>query len=346
MKFHLCRTIVFIVLLGCFSSTVAVYAGQGANFYAGKQHLYIYRGGRLYSKDLTTGKALWDIPIPGDSLDVLPVEDGDHLAFCAGGASQRIIGVRVDTGRMIWNKTGECKAITVALGKLIVLSRLDGSISAIDPRSGKVIWKNDGNGLSGSLYAVGEKVISDTLSLDARSGKTIKKFTLGRRLLGVGETALFWTQGPSELLSSDLDGNLRWRSVLPLQRPIQIRIDADAEYVAVYDDYPYSAKSGLLVKLDPEGKELWKTGLRAASELPPIPIGDVAVGLYLALPTTAEHLSVEKISSVNGDVEWSSPRLDGAVGPVVEAGGMLLLSRRDGRVIALPLNGTVIKMSY
>ena len=331
MKYQVCGVLVWLVVL------CSALAEEGSGFSVFKNHVYVDQNGRLSARELETGVVLWSIqiPVPGRSLDVAPIEESGVIVFCGGGSAQRILALDAKTGKLLWDEDGYCRAITSDAGKIFVLHRPDGSISCLDARSGKRLWKNDGNGPAGKIIILKDRVISDEVQLDEDTGRTIRKYPPHGLLLGASDENLFWGGVSGALICSTLNGRERWRAIMPLPRVIQFQSSPDGEYVAAYDNYPYVGKSGVLLKLDQNGRELWRADLKTGVPLPASPFEQSAENLYVALPIDSKHSIIREFSNTTGQEKWASQALDGVVGPVVEAGGKLLVGERDGQVLVL-----------
>lgn len=199
-------------------------------------------------------------------------------------------------------------------------------------QSGKRLWKNDGNGPAGKIIILKDRVVSDEVQLDENTGRTIRKYPPHGVLLGASDENLFWGGASGALLCSTLNGRELCRITMPLPRVVQFQSSADGEYVAAYDDYPYVGKSGVLLKLDKAGRELWRTVLKTGIPLPSSPFGQSLENVYVSLPVDSQHSIIREFSKATGVEEWSSQPLDGIVGPVVEVQGKLLLGERDGQI--------------
>jgi len=340
MKYQVCGALVWLALFG------SALAEEGSGFSVFKNHVYVNQKGRLSARELETGAILWNIqiPAPGNSLDVAPIEESGVIVFCGGGSAQRILALDAKTGKLLWDEDGFCRAITSDAGKIFILHRPDGSISCLDVRSGKRLWKNDGNGPAGKIIILKNEVISDEVQLDENTGKTVRKYPPHGVLLGASDENLFWGGASGALLCTTLNGRELWRVTMPLPRVVQFQSSADGEYVAAYDDYPYVGKSGVLLKFDKAGRELWRTVLKTGIPLPSSPFEQSSEKVYVSLPVDPQHSIIRELSKATGLEEWSSQPLDGVVGPVVEAQGKLLLGERDGqiRVLSKTMGTTVL----
>jgi hypothetical protein len=119
---------------------------------------------------------------------------------------------------------------------------------------------------------------------------------------------------------------------MPLPRIVQFQSDTSGEFVAAYSDYPYVGTSGILLKLDQNGHELWRTPISTGLPLPSSPFAQFKDQLMVLLPIDSQHSMVRAISKTTGLEVWASLPLEDVVGPVVESDEELLVGRRDGQI--------------
>jgi outer membrane protein assembly factor BamB len=124
--------------------------------------------------DAETGKELWAVRYPapgqldyGNSSRATPLIHGD-LVFLFG-ALGHLNCVELKTGKAVWDmevretfgatderKWGMCSSPLIVDGKLIVNpGSKDASLAALDPRTGKVIWKTPGKPASYGSFLAG-----------------------------------------------------------------------------------------------------------------------------------------------------------------------------------------------
>jgi outer membrane protein assembly factor BamB len=331
MKYQVFGALVCLALLG------SALAEEGSGFSVFGDRVYVDQKGRLSARNIVTGAILWDIlvPAPGNSLDYGPLEVNGVLVICGGGSAQRVIALNSETGKLLWNEDGFCRAIASNAGKIFILHRPDGSISCLDVRTGKRLWENEGNGPAGKILILKNRVISDKIMIEENTGRTIRKYHFVGSLLGTSKDNLFWRKGSEVLVCTAMDGRELWHATMPLQHLVQFEGGTDGEYAAAYDDYPFAGKSGVLLKLNRQGHELWRMNLRTEFPLPLSAFGQSDEQLYVVLPLDSQHSIVREFSKETGHEEWASHALDGIVGPVVEAQGKLLVGERDGKILVL-----------
>lgn len=333
MKVHLGKIVAGIIL--CVPVlTIRALPEYGSGFSVIRNHVYSYQKGRISAREVKGGKVLWDMPVQasGGGIDVGPIEEDGVVSFCAGGSAQRILALDIATGKLLWDADGYCRAITSEGGRIFVLHRPDGSISSFDARSGKRLWKSAGNGPASKIVVLKNRIITDNIQLAEDTGRTIRKDRLHRVLLGVANEDLFWEGSLGDLICSTLNGHDLWHLSMPLPRIVQFQSDTSGEFVAAYSDYPYVGTSGILLKLDQNGHELWRTPISTGLPLPSSPFAQFKDQLMVLLPIDSQHSMVRVISKTTGLEVWASLPLEDVVGPVVESDEELLVGRRDGQI--------------
>jgi outer membrane protein assembly factor BamB len=128
----------------------------------------------FYCVDAKTGKELWSHTYPapgnldyGNSPRATPMIHGEHVFLAS--AFGNLFCLDRKTGKIIWEKDlvdefkatderkwGHCSNPLIADGKLIVNpGGKDASLVALEPRTGKVIWKSPGRPASYGNFIVG-----------------------------------------------------------------------------------------------------------------------------------------------------------------------------------------------
>jgi outer membrane protein assembly factor BamB len=155
--------------------------------------IVIVRSGdnRIYGLDATDGSRKWVYERTNPALTLrssvgLVVDSGAIYAGFAGG---KMVAIRADNGKLIWEVTvaqprgvteieriADITSLPVVDGALVYAVAYQGKIAAVDRRTGRVIWNRDISSYSG-LNAEDAKIfVSHTLgavySLDYTSGKT------------------------------------------------------------------------------------------------------------------------------------------------------------------------------
>lgn len=320
-----------VALLAVLFHSVAAASATGTNFSVFDGTVYSYTDGHVRAMRLLTKAELWKSAVPGNSLDTIPVMDSGALVFCAGGAAQRIVSLEVATGKLRWNKDGFCEAVVAHAGNVYILSRLDGSISALDGKTGRTLWRTPGIGLSGSIFARESLVITDRMIVSERTGRVIRRFSAGRKLLAVAKDRMFWESGTEKLICSSYDGEVVWEQRIPAKRIIQVEPFLGGALVVAYNDYPYTATSGILMRLDNSGVPKWKWPI-AGTSLPSVSLTNAGVDLYLTTPISETQTVITKLSRDSGGVEGTVGPLTDVIGPVVAVDGKLLIERSDGSI--------------
>lgn len=146
---------------------------------------------RIYGLDATDGSRKWVYERINPALTLrssvgVVVDSGAIYAGFAGG---KMVAIRADNGKLIWEATvaqprgvteieriADITSLPVVDGDLVYAVAYQGKIAAVDRRTGRVVWNRDISSYSG-LNAEDAKIfVSHTLgavySLDYTSGKT------------------------------------------------------------------------------------------------------------------------------------------------------------------------------
>jgi outer membrane protein assembly factor BamB len=146
---------------------------------------------RIYGLDATDGSRKWVYERINPALtlrsSVGVVVDGG--AIYAGFAGGKMVAIRADNGKLIWEATvaqprgvteieriADITSLPVVDGGLVYAVAYQGKIAAVDRRTGKVVWNRDISSYSGLSAEDARIFVTHTLgavySLDYTSGKT------------------------------------------------------------------------------------------------------------------------------------------------------------------------------
>ena len=157
----------------------------------------------IFGLDATDGSRKWvyERTTPALSLrsSVGIVVDGG--AVYAGFAGGKMVAIRADTGKLLWEATiaqpkgvteieriADITSLPVIDGPLVYAVAYQGRVAAVDRRSGKVLWNRDISSYTGMSAQDGKLFVSHALgsvySLDYETGKTFWRQAglLNRRL--------------------------------------------------------------------------------------------------------------------------------------------------------------------
>jgi outer membrane protein assembly factor BamB len=146
---------------------------------------------RIYGLDATDGSRKWVYERINPALTLrssvgVVVDSGAVYAGFAGG---KMVAIRADNGKLIWEATvaqpkgvteieriADITSLPVVDGPLVYAVAYQGKIAAVDRRSGNVVWNRDISSYSGLNVADAKIFVSHTLgavySLDYETGKT------------------------------------------------------------------------------------------------------------------------------------------------------------------------------
>ena len=145
----------------------------------------------IFGLDATDGSRKWVYERINPALTLrssvgVVVDSGAVYAGFAGG---KLVAIRADNGKLIWEATvaqpkgvteieriADITSLPVVDGPLVYAVAYQGKIAAVDRRSGKVVWNRDISSYSGLSAEDGKVLVSHTLgavySLDYETGKT------------------------------------------------------------------------------------------------------------------------------------------------------------------------------
>ena len=194
-----------IVLVGSSKGNVFAYDVSGKQVWKAKlssevlsvpryfEGMVIARSGdnRIYGLDATDGSRKWVYERINPALTLrssvgVVVDSGAVYAGFAGG---KMVAIRADNGKLIWEATvaqprgvteieriADITSLPVVDGGLVYAVAYQGKIAAVDRRSGKVVWNRDISSYSGMSAEDAKIFVSHTLgavySLDNETGKT------------------------------------------------------------------------------------------------------------------------------------------------------------------------------
>lgn len=146
---------------------------------------------RIYGLDATDGSRKWVYERTNPALTLrssvgVVVDSGAVYAGFAGG---KMVAIRADNGKLIWEATvaqprgvteieriADITSLPVVDGPLVYAVAYQGKIAAVDRRSGRVVWNRDISSYSGLNVEDAKIFVSHTLgavySLDYETGKT------------------------------------------------------------------------------------------------------------------------------------------------------------------------------
>jgi outer membrane protein assembly factor BamB len=207
--------------------------------------------GRLYAIDAADGRLRWTTTALGEKVTVfspVPVARGVVAGYTDFGVANRAGGVALfdsSDGRLKWRTSFASSAPSasfaggpVMVDDLIVAASGDGTIHALDQRSGAVRW---------------------TAAPEAPVGEDYRPMTLSGRILVVGSLS-------GALTAVDVDSHhQRWRRTMAEEGSVMFGIVSDRQ--AVYAPYASGRVVALAVA---DGHELWRAGSPAIRfEWPP-----------------------------------------------------------------------------
>lgn len=202
--------------------------------------------GHVYAFELSTGKVRWKHPVThtterGGGLPTDLVRLDESIFGVALG--DELISLDLKTGRRNWSFRSQFSDVRFAWTSTpaarngrVFFGGLDGTVYALDPRSGRVVWKREvGPSIHSSVTLVGDDVVVGSANgrlyrLSQKSGAVVADLDLGAtpwgRFLVAGDALLLFAGrgGEASVVCVDIPTNrVRWsqrpRGVLNTSRP-------------------------------------------------------------------------------------------------------------------------------
>jgi outer membrane protein assembly factor BamB len=227
-----------------FSPSVGYGVGMYVGAIAGDVVFAGSPSGQVYAIDTADGRLRWTTTVAGQNVTVFAptsVTGGVAAGYTDFGAPIRTGGVALfdsDDGGLRWRTAFPSppdQAVSfaggpIAVDDLVVAASSDGTVYALDARSGNVRW---------------------TIAPEMASGEDFRPMTLSGRTLVVG--SLFGT-----LTAIDVDSHReRWRRPMVEEGSVAFGIHSDQQSIYV----PYASGKVIAVGIA-AGAELWRAGSR------------------------------------------------------------------------------------
>ena len=254
--------------------------------------------GILNCLDFESGRQIWSTNIfvensaeaPPWGISVSPLIVDDLVIVSAGGA----VAYHKKTGKIAWTGYRVKSAysspvlLTLANTKQVVLFD-DGLITAHEPSTGKLLWKQ-------SWPSSGVECAAQPLPLPGDKLLVSTAYGIGSKLFQISKG------NQSEKFIVDL----LWESTY---------LKAKFTTVIYYQDYLYGLDDGIFACIDPsDGSRQWKKGRYGHGQT--LFIGDVLLVLtesgeiVLLKPDPEKHIELARIQGISGQT-WNNPALTG-----------------------------------
>jgi outer membrane protein assembly factor BamB len=289
--------------------------------------------GCLFALDAATGTVRWSRP-PGIDAYTVPVPVGDSLVVAVGGA---LYGLDRDTGEERWSvQVGNVDREVFINGGIVFVAG-PGGLTAVDARTGRVVWElaglegpavwpivND----DGTVYvsSLRDRYPLRLHALDASTGKPRWTAPALGVSVAAGQGMVVVEQAPNTLHGHDSStGGERWRLNVPG--------GASTRPVVIGDLAVLAADSGTALGIDLEtGQIRWQTAVGTFGT--PVVVGD-----RLAFVGTTE--GVRAIDPGDGSVTWSLESGSGVESLALQ--GNTLIAGAGGEVYGLdPSTGSTL----
>lgn len=210
--------------------------------------------------DLSTGRALWSA-LPDGMADVGPVAAGDSVAVITESWN-RIVAVSKSTGARLWQKDYRANLLVSDGRYLYVVRNDDGTIRALDSRSGATVWKVEMPAFRGYLAFIKVRdgfLYTDRFVIDIRKQKIVHHWPTD-----IEVNAIAFPR-PGETLLGDSDGNLTlYDSSFEVTKRFHAG-DTTVEAIAASEDgvlvslaAPDRTQPGVFEFLNWDGKRRWQ----------------------------------------------------------------------------------------
>ena len=242
----------------------------------------------FYSIDVTSGKSLGRISIPGRSSFSTPLVYGNNIIITSSGNSEsRILSYSLIKGEIIWERNiGWVQTSPLLIDENIYVSNISGDLYKLNATQGNIIWKCEASSSASSFYTSptisGDKIFigstdGNLYAFDKQSGNFLWKFKTNASIFSdasVYNDRIYFGSDDKNIYCIDTAGTLIWKK------------DLKTKYLsspAFYGDYIIvTGIDGAVYSLDKTGGEVrWKfTAKGAVSASPLIHKNKIFIGSY------------------------------------------------------------------
>lgn len=285
---------------------------------------------RLWFYDCATGDRLGRYRLGGIPQGGLMLDDS--LAYLSlAYPRNRLLCIDLVHQRLRWQATIKDAAFApIIVGNRLITSSSDGVVSALDPKSGKQIWKLQTDGLLLGPLSAGDNQLyvgSDDGTLIAISesdGKELYRAKLRSPIVNAAAVAeyIFVAEANGQLNAlSPADGTVAWQVSLPSSTWAAPTVSDQRVIIA--------CRNGDVLAFDaPTGRELWRFAAVDVVKASPI-----IVGGYVVVGTMAGNIMT--LSAETGSIV-ADVKLDGGIAfPPVSDGLRVYVATQSGRVYCL-----------
>jgi len=314
--------------------------------------------GKLHALDSATGQELWTFPpdaLPGDFAFASPAVVNGMVYYAVNRVDPVVFAVNAATGQEIWRHLGPFSQIisspTVENGRVYV-AFTDGTIEALDPTNGQVIWSviHPGGAYSSPAVADGRLYVaihnSGLLALDANTGSELWLAPMpgpqwsspavenGRVFVG--------SRDDHKLYAFDaVTGNTLWTATTNNWVQTSPAVADGVVYIANNSGnlYAFNAETGGLI---------WQSAVSPGFAIGSSPtVANGVVYVASALDASARHFDgkLYAVDAANGQVLFSDVVTEGQgearwvqASPTVDNGVVYIPNYGDGTVAAFWLN--------
>jgi outer membrane protein assembly factor BamB len=315
--------------------------------------------------ELRLGEGTW---VPNTAESVAALVPGQHRLFFRKEKNSFFSGpiheVKGPGPRELWRTplSGGVMSHLALHGGTLYVSAMDGSVRAVDPRSGRVRWTAKTKGYchsspvtDGRLVVVGS-ADNGVYAFDTRTGKTRWRFETGGPVYASAALAkglAIIASGDGKVYGLDLQtGRERWRYALPPSNTAFVQspaaTDGERVYLGAWDKFLYTLDAAT-------GKEIWRAQCTEKSFAYSPAIGQPVAGEGKVFVPSNDN-QMHAFDGATGAVLWkatapadkfgypSPAYADGIVysGGLGEKGHVHALSARDGSFLWTAETGQTI----
>jgi outer membrane protein assembly factor BamB len=189
----------------------------------GDGRVFLAMSGGVRAVDASTGRVLWQRPLPAPAAAPPYWDTGWLIVSLAGGD---LAAFRAADGELLWQAPLGSVAQTAPVPALaaLYLGLADGRVVALDLATGRTLWTRPLDGTATGILALDDQIVVGTTaravhSLDLTSGRSRWRWRVGGAAVGAAaadERTIYLVAYDHLLRAVDRrSGNLRWRRALP-----------------------------------------------------------------------------------------------------------------------------------
>ena len=182
----------------------------------------------FYSIDVTSGKSLGRISIPGRSSFSTPLVYGNNIIITSSGNTEsRILSYSLIKGEIIWERNiGWVQTSPLLIDENIYVSNVSGDLYKLNATQGNIIWKCEASSPASSFYTSptisGDKIFigstdGNLYAFDKKSGNFLWKFKTNASIFSdasVYNDRIYFGSDDKKIYCIDTAGTMIWKKDL------------------------------------------------------------------------------------------------------------------------------------